>query len=167
MSATPQPPAATATVAVRVDVAPEIAFVVFTAEIDRWWRRGPKYRHAGTAPGSIAIEPQLGGRVFERWRDTDGEHDFELGRVELWQPPRQLRFSWRNATFTAVERTEVEVTFEPSGSGTLVTVRHRGWEQLRQDHPARHAMADAALARSVGMWWSEQLTAMRLFAVLR
>lgn len=156
--------AATATVTVRVDVAPAVAFEVFTAEIDRWWRRGPKYRHAGAAPGSIHLEPRLGGRVYEQWRDADGDHHFELGRVELWQPPARLRFSWRNATFAEPERTEVEVEFAASGSGTLVTVRHRGFEQLRQDHPARHGQDDVAVARMLGLWWGEQLTAMRLLA---
>lgn len=53
------------------------------------------------------------------------------------------------------------MTFTATGTGTLVTVRHRGWETLRQDHPARHGMADAEFARSVGMWWGEQLTALR------
>ncbi|MDO8349469.1 MAG: SRPBCC domain-containing protein [Planctomycetota bacterium] len=162
MSSTERPADATATVAVRVAVVPAVAFEVFTREIDAWWRRGPKFRHAGgAAEASIRIEPGLDGRVLETWRDGEREREFELGRITTWQPPERLAFTWRNATFAPVERTEVEVTFAATGTGTLVTVRHRGWETLRQDHPARHGMQDAEFARSVGMWWSDQLTALR------
>ena len=153
--------AATATVSVRVAARPEVAFDLFTRELDLWWRRGPKYRHAGLHDGTIAIEPRVGGRVFERWHDAAGEHEFELGRVSTWQPPHELGFSWRNATFAPAENTEVAVTFAPAGDGTLVTVRHRGWAEIRDDHPARHGLTGAAFARHLGLWWGEQLSALR------
>lgn len=156
---------ATATVAVRVGVPPQVAFDLFTREIDQWWRRGPKYRHAGSAGGSIHIEPRLGGCVYERWRDARGEQRFDLGRVTAWEPPLRLCFGWRNATFTELERTEVEITFAAVGTGTLVTVRHRGWESLRKDHPARHGLDDdVALAREVALWWGGLLAALRSVA---
>lgn len=152
----------TATIAVRVPVAPAVAFRAFTAELDRWWRRGPKYRHAGNAEGAaIHLEPCVGGRVYETWRDAGGEHEFVLGIVRVFAPGERLVYSWRNETFAPHEDTEVEVTFAAVTSGTLVTVRHRGWEALRRDHPARHAMDDLELSRSVGLWWSEQFRALR------
>jgi uncharacterized protein YndB with AHSA1/START domain len=154
-------PAATATVAVRVGVPPDAAFRAFTGEIDSWWRRGPKYRHAGTQSGELRLEPGIGGRLFERWADGDAMQEFELGRVTIWSPPLRLAFTWRNRTFAPLERTEVDVTFAAMGTGTLVTVRHRGWESLRSDHPARHGQDDAAFARSVGLWWGEQVTSLR------
>ena len=156
---------ATATVAVRVDVDATSAFDLFVLEIDRWWRRGVKFRHAGAAIGAIRIEPRLHGAVFETWSDARGEQRFELGRVIVWQPPHQLAFTWRNATFAPLEQTEVEVTFAPMGKSTLVTVRHRGWEALRRDHPARHGADDEALQRVIGLWWGDQLTSLREFAV--
>ena len=157
----PRSPDATATVAVRVAVPPEVAFEVFTREIDQWWRRGPKYRHAGGAQASIHIEPAVGGRVFEAWRSGGEEREFELGRVIRWEPPGLLAFTWRNATFSPVESTEVVVTFAAAGAGTLVTVRHHGWEALRDDHPVRHGQNDAEFARSLGMWWGDQLSSLR------
>ena len=164
MSAKQEPPAATATVAVRVRVPPAAAFALFTAEIDRWWRRGPKYRHAGRAPdAAIAIEPKVGGRVYERWREGEQAREFVLGTVRVFEPAARLVFSWRNATFAPLEDTEVEVTFAAVSSGTLVTLRHRGWETLRKDHPAKHGMDDAAFARSLGLSWGEQLSALREF----
>jgi uncharacterized protein YndB with AHSA1/START domain len=153
--------AATANVAVRVAVSPAVAFDLFVRELDQWWLHGPKYRHAGSAPGSICIEPSLGGRVFETWHDGAMQREFELGRVTVWQPPERLAFSWRNATFAPLEQTEVDVSFAAVGNGTLVTVRHRGWQALRQDHPARHGMADEEFARSIGMWWGQQLSSLR------
>lgn len=153
---------ATATVAVHVRATPDVTFDLFTRELDLWWRHGPKFRHG--EHGTIAIEPHVGGRVFERWRDAAGEREFELGRVLAWMPGQHLRFSWRNATFAPLERTEVDVTFAAVGRGTLVTVRHTGWETLREDHPARHGMDRAAFARSLGLWWGDQLTALREFA---
>ncbi len=152
---------ATATVAVQVPAPPEVAFDLFTREVDLWWRRGRKFRHGD---GVITIAPGVGGRVYERWRDDQGDREFELGRVTAWQPGVRLQFTWRNATFTPLQDTEVEVTFAAIGSGTLVTVRHRGWDSLPDDHPAKHGMDHAAFARSVGLWWGEQMTALREFA---
>jgi uncharacterized protein YndB with AHSA1/START domain len=155
-------PSATAVVSVRVPVAPAAAFAMFTEEIDQWWRRGPKYRHAGKAAGSrIAIEPGLGGAVTETWRDGTGEHVHELGRVTAWEPPSRLVFGWRNATFGPREQTEVEVTFASAGTATLVTVRHRGWESVRPDHPARHGLDDQGFARMLGLWWGDLLASLR------
>ena len=59
-----------ARVTVTVAVAPSLAFEIFTEEIDRWWRRGIKFRHAGARSGFLRIEPELGGRLFE---SIDGE----------------------------------------------------------------------------------------------
>lgn len=156
-----RPPEATATIAVRVDVAPAVAFDVFVREIDQWWRRGPKFRHAGKSPGTIRIEPCLGGAVVEAWRDGGRERSFELGRITHWQPPDRLAFTFRNATFAPLEQTEVEVTFAAVGSATLVTVRHSGWEALRADHPARHGMGDRELQGSIGSMWGDLLTSLR------
>lgn len=155
-------PAATATVAVQVKVTPDVAFEVFTREIDRWWKRGPKYRRAGNEGGRMAIEPRLGGRVFETWLEGGAERCFDIGRVRVWEPPERLVFGWRNETFEPLEDTEVEVVFEAVRSGTLVTVRHRGFESLREDHPVRHGREAAAFARMIGLWWGELLGEMRV-----
>lgn len=153
----------TASAMVSVAVPPDVAFEVFTAEIDRWWRRGLKYRHAA-GRGFIHLEP-VGGRLFEQFdppADGSPARVVECGRVLAWEPPARLVFSWRNATFSETESTEVEVTFVATASGgTQVTVRHRGWETLPPDHPARHGQEDRAFARSLGLWWGDQLSSLR------
>lgn len=147
-----------ARVSVSVAVPPPLAFEIFTGEIDLWWRRGRKFRHAGTRRGLIRLEPQVGGRLFESFDGERGEHVIEVGRVRVWEPPQRLVFTWRNATFAPNEETEVEVEFKATTSGTLVTVTHRGWSALRADHPARHGLQGAEFARMIGLWWGEQMS---------
>ena len=149
-----------ARVSVSVAVPPARAFEIFTGEIDRWWRRGPKFRHSGQRSGLIHLEPKLGGRLFESI--GDGEHVVEIGRVQVWQPPERVAFTWRNANFAPGESTDVEVVFAPSASGTVVTVTHRGWAALRADHPARHGQQGQAFSRMIGMWWGDQMQSLRL-----
>lgn len=155
-----------ARVSVSVAVPPAVAFEIFTTEINLWWRRGPKFRHAGKRGGFIRLEPQVGGRLFESIDGEGGEHVFEVGRVRVWEPPERLAFSWRNANFGPAEQTDVEVEFKPTASGTLVTVTHRGWAALVADHPARHGQQGADFARMIGLWWGDQMTSLREFARL-
>jgi len=152
-----------ARVSVRVDVPAHDAFRIFTEEIDRWWRRGAKFRHAGARKGIVAIEPREGGRVFE---SVDGDPPFviEIGVVQAWDPPRRLAFSWRNASFAPGEWTLVEVDFAPQRDATLVTVTHSGWAKLRDDHPARHGLAGVAFSRMIAAWWGDQMASLRLTA---
>ena len=51
-------------VTVLVAVDPEVAFKVFTEEIDQWWRRGVKFRVSGKRPGIMRIEPRRADRSF-------------------------------------------------------------------------------------------------------
>ena len=153
-----------ARVSVSVALEPTAAFAVFTGQIDQWWRRGPKYRHAGSRSGLIHLEPRVGGRLFESFESSGATTVIEVGRVKVWAPPERLVFSWRNETFAPDEWTEVEVGFAPSGAGTLVVVTHRGWSSLRADHPARHGLEGRDFSRMIGLWWGEQLSALRIHA---
>ena len=152
-----------ARVSVRVDVAAPEAFRIFTEEIDLWWRRGAKFRHAGARRGIVAIEPRLGGRVFESI-DSEPPVVIEIGVVSAWEPPRRLAFSWRNATFAPGEWTQVEVDFAPQRASTLVTVTHSGWASLRDDHPARHGETGIAFSRTMAAWWGDQMASLRMTA---
>jgi uncharacterized protein YndB with AHSA1/START domain len=151
-------------VTVTVAVPPERAFEVFTTETDLWWRHGPAYRVAGRQPGVLRFEPQIGGRLFEEYASDAGPRLHTIGTITVWDPPTRLVFSWRNTNFAPEEATEVEVRFEPARRGTRVTVEHRGWSRIRDDHPARHGRAPAAFLAELGGWWGELLTAMRVYA---
>ena len=149
-----------ASVSVFVRVAVGDAFDVFTREIDLWWRTGPAYRIAGRRRGQLVFEPRLGGRLFETFETTES-HTIQVGTVIAWEPPRRLALTWRGVNFKPHEATEVEVRFEPSGEGTMVTVVHSGWSALPEDHPARHGQVGADFSRRIGMWWSGLMTSFR------
>jgi uncharacterized protein YndB with AHSA1/START domain len=140
MTARVDPPGDRARVSVMVAVDRETAFRIFTEEIDQWWRRGLKYRVAGTKRGFIRLEGGVGGRVFESFDGPSGTRIVETGKITSWEPPSQFAFEWRAVNFTPAETTLVEVVFESQRSGTLVTVTHRGWSAIRADHPARHGL---------------------------
>ena len=149
---------------VQVALPPDRAFSVFTGEIDRWWRRGLRFRHFSGTRGIIHLEPTLGGRLFESFEQDGTTHVVQTGKIIEWAPPARLVFEWRNSTFTPDETTVVEVVFEPNARGTLVTVTHSGWSTLRPDHPARHGHPVDAFIRERAMWWSDLMTALRRFA---
>jgi len=142
---------------VLVQVPPTEAFRIFTEEIDLWWRGGLKYR-MGRKDSVLQLEPRLGGRLFET---VAGKIVHETGRITLWEPPNRLLLDWRVSNFTADEKTEVEVRFEPSPSGTLVTVQHRGFSRLRPDHPVRHGEEPSAFVRRMALWWGSLLSSLR------
>lgn len=150
-----------ARVSVFVRVSPEDAFDVFTREIDAWWRTGPKYRVAGRRRGALFFEPHEGGRLYETFEAAGGTRTVEVGRVTLWEPPSRLSLEWRASNFAPGEVTIVEVAFAASGEGTLVTVCHRGWSALRDDHPVRHGLRGAEFSRMIGLWWGGLMTGLR------
>lgn len=149
-----------AVVSALVKVEPAEAFRIFTEEIDLWWRGGMKYR-IGRKRSVVHLEPKLGGRLFESFETAAGEKVKETGRVTCFEPPRRLVLEWRAVNFAPDETTEVEVSFEASPSGTLVTVRHRGWAKIRADHPVRHGADVPSFIGNLGMWWADLLTSLR------
>ncbi len=136
-------------------------FDLFTAQIENWWKRGPRYRNSGATVGLIHIEPKLDGRLFESWSEGNAERAFEIGRVTQWEPHQAFAFTWRNSNFNNDEVTLVELNFEDCGETTMITVIHSGWAAIREDHPARHGLSVVAFQQLIGMWWGDQLTSLR------
>jgi hypothetical protein len=67
---------------VTVRAAPARAFALFAGDFARWW---PLSRvHTGPDPVDCAIEPRVGGRVFERAADG---HETAWGTVLAYDPP--------------------------------------------------------------------------------
>lgn len=155
------PPGDSARASVFVRVPCDEAFAIFTEEIDRWWRTGPRYRIAGRRRGQLFLEPRLGGRMFETFELSSGSRTIEVGKVTRFEPPSTLELEWRGVNFAPHEKTFVSVTFEAAGEGTMVSVCHRGWSALPDDHPARHGNVGADFSRMIGMWWGGLLTALR------
>ena len=150
-----------AKVTVTVAADPATAFAIFTEETDLWWRRGFKFRMAGRQPGTLLFEGGVGGRLMEQFATPDGPRVVVMGQITVWDPPNRFAFVWRAANFAPEESTEVEVLFEAAGEQTRVTVCHRGWAQLRADHPVRHGADAAGTIRNIGLWWGELMTSLR------
>ena len=113
-----------------VNAPPDRAFAVFTAGFAGWW---PSTHHIGKADmAHCAIEPQVGGRWFER--GVDGSECL-WGHVLAWEPPTRVVLSWMTNGQWAhdpdpAKASEVEVTFAPAGDGrTRVTLEHRHFER--------------------------------------
>ena len=121
----------------RVKLALAAAFDLFARQMGQWW---PKGRTIAPSPhADIVVEPQAGGRWFER--DADG-NETRWGKVLAWDPPSRLLLGWQlncDWGYDPELLTEVELTFAPAdGGGTLVRLEHRNLERFGAD-AARHA----------------------------
>ena len=110
--------------AVTVRATPARAFALFAEDFGRWW---PLSRvHTGPDPVDCAIEPRVGGRVFERAADG---RETRWGTVLAYEPPHRLAFSWV-VELSAGQEQLVEIRFTPQERGTRVELTHSGWEKL-------------------------------------
>ena len=139
------------------------AFQLFTDDVDKWWKRGPRFRVDASRPSRMRFEPRVGGRFVEAYDDSS-EDLFEHGKVRVWDPVDRIVFEMRGRDFQPDERTEVEVRFEDAdaaGGKTRVTVFHRGWELLPPDHPVRHGHEGMAFDNLMRTWWAELLVSLQ------
>ncbi len=141
-------------IALRVGASPERAFEVFTRDIALWWKPNTLFAFTPRSPGALSFEPGEGGRLIET---RDGGKFFEIGRIEIWDPPQRLVFSWRQASFSPDQNTLVEVRFEAVEAQTRVTVTHSGWDSVSATHVARHGFPDGIFMRRHGEWWQSLL----------
>jgi len=119
----------------------EAAFRRFTADFGQWW---PSSTHSigGSLVARIVFECELGGRIFEEFKDG---RRYQWGRLTAWEPPQRVAFTWHPSKDESVAQ-DVEVTFVPQPSGgTRVVLVSSGWEKLG---------ANAARARKgYGLGW--------------
>jgi uncharacterized protein YndB with AHSA1/START domain len=149
-------------VSIDVAVPPAVAFEVFTAEIDQWWGRGPRFRFLAPYGGTLRLEPGVGGRLLH---EADAPaRVFVVGTVAAWEPPRRLGLSWRLPNFAPGQETRVEILFEAIDEGTRVTVAHDGWDALPAAHPARHGHLGREFVVFKGRWWGDLLAAAKQHA---
>jgi uncharacterized protein YndB with AHSA1/START domain len=142
-------------VSLRVAASAQHAFDVFTRDIGLWWRPNELFQFTPKGAGTLSFEPGPRGRLIETF--ANGEC-FEIGRVTAWEPGERLAFGWRQASFRDDQMTYVEVRFEAVGEGTTrVTVEHRGWDSVPQDHVARHRFPDRVFVQRHAEWWQTLL----------
>ncbi len=109
---------------ITVRCTPDQAFDLFTAGIARWW---PLATHSVGLEdaANCAIEPRVGGRLFET--DKAGS-ERQWGEVLVWEPPRRLVFTWHPGRAAETAQT-VEVTFTGEGDVTVLRLEHRDWHR--------------------------------------
>jgi hypothetical protein len=145
-------------VSIRVPAEPLRTFEAFTEEIGLWWQPNGLFAITPKGDGRLAFERGVGGRLFTTF--ADGE-EFEIGRISVWEPGKRRAVSWRPSSFSAEQRTEVEVLFEAVGTETRVSIEHRAWDTIPQKHVARHGFPEQVTLRRVGEWWRTSLTVLR------
>ncbi|MES2391337.1 MAG: SRPBCC family protein [Acidobacteriota bacterium] len=130
-------------VSIVVNATPELAFRVYTEELDSWW---PKSHHIGQSAMTRAVmEPGVNGRVYSEQEDGGS---VQWGKVLEWDPPRRFVMAWQITPRWQFEPdgakcSEVEVSFtaQPDGQ-TLVALEHRHFE--------RHGEGSATMRSQVG-----------------
>lgn len=110
---------------VTVRAAPARAFELFADNLARWWPLAQF--HTAPDPVDCAIEPRVGGRVFERGADG---RETAWGTVLVYEPPHRLAFSWLIGGLSPEEAQQIDIRFAPAESGTRVELSHTGWEKL-------------------------------------
>jgi hypothetical protein len=85
--------------------------------------------------GHLWFEPGEDGRLVAILED---DRKFDEGRIKVWQPGERLALTWRHATFAPDQSTQLDVRFEAVDNETRITVEHRSWEMLPQEHAERH-----------------------------
>ena len=143
-------------VSLRVPATPERAFEAFTREIGQWWRPNELFQFTPRSPGVLSFDGE--DRLVET---LPNGKVFEVGKVSAWEPPHRLVVGWRQAAFEPDQHTEVEVTFEPVGEETRVTVCHSGWDTVPDTHVAKHGFPEPLFLRRHAEWWQALLASMR------
>jgi uncharacterized protein YndB with AHSA1/START domain len=151
-------------VAVRVGVDQEVAFEKFTRDIGQWWRPNALFAPGRPTPRRLTMHPGVDGRLVETYDDGS---EFEIGRIKVWEPPSRLVVSWRPASFTQDQETEVHVRFEALHGETRVTVEHYGWDAIPERHAARHGFPLHVFQQRLAEWWQALLASYRAAAAQR
>ncbi len=103
----------------------EHAFGTFARRTSLWWPSSHSF--SGDPELEVMIEPQVGGRIYER-TPTGDEHDW--GEVTSWDEPRGLSYRWHLGTDRS-RATQVTITFSEAAPGrTMVQIVHGGWDAL-------------------------------------
>jgi uncharacterized protein YndB with AHSA1/START domain len=108
-----------------VQAPPSVAWRVFTGQMGSWWPLA-HYKIGKANAVDAIIEPNVGGRWFERGEDGS---TCNWGSVLAWEPPSRLVLSWDISADWQYDpdlKTEIEIRFIAEGKdATRVELEHR------------------------------------------
>jgi uncharacterized protein YndB with AHSA1/START domain len=113
---------------VNVNASPEIAWRVFTQQMGTWWPLS-MYKIGKVAAVDAVIEPEVGGRWYERGEDGS---TCDWGRVLVWEPPERLVLTYdidADWKFDPNLNTVLEIRFIAEGGATRVELEHRNLDR--------------------------------------
>lgn len=98
------------------------------AQLLGWWgdRRSFRSTH-------WEIDPRVGGKWLSRWEGPDGARFALGGEVLEIEPPRVLAYTWWDERYPGLPQTTVRYELTPTPMGTLVTMTHEGFDDVRAD----------------------------------
>src|SRR5258708_2946799 len=144
-------------VSIRVGATRLRAFEAFTEEIGEWWRPNPLFALTPRGDGHLRFEPGEGRRLVATL--AKGK-EIEVGRITVWKPGERPALTWRHATFAPAQSPQVDVRFEAAVPQTRVTVGHRGWDEIPQDHVGRHGFELMLFQRRQAEHWRGLVTSL-------
>ena len=95
-----------------------------------WWGDDQTYHTTGWR-----CDLRVGGKSIARGKGLDGSTFSVEGEYLQVHPPKQLTFTWK-PSWSEEGRTVVDLAFEPTVGGTLLTVKHSGFasDQTFESH---------------------------------
>lgn len=87
-------------------------------ELEEWWSEG------------VTLEPKVGGKFREAWKDDKGTAQLASGKVLAVKPKNEIRFSWREKDWLNDVYTECLIQIEDEKKHRLLTIVHSGWDKL-------------------------------------
>jgi uncharacterized protein YndB with AHSA1/START domain len=139
---------------VSVQAPPAVAWRVFTERLSTWWPLD-RYTIGKVKAVDAIIEPQVGGRWYERGEDGS---TCDWGRVLAWEPHSRLVLTWDISADWQPDpnlKTEIEVRFIPEGNErTRVELEHRHLDRFgaRRDEMRRIFDTEGDWGRVLGMF---------------
>ncbi len=108
---------------IEIEAAPETVFDAFTdpGQLASWWGSAETYRTS-----NWQIDLRAGGKWSCEARNAEGAMTVHGVYLEV-DPPRKVAYTW-NPAWDPGPETEIHITLEPRGSGTLVRLVHSGFE---------------------------------------
>jgi uncharacterized protein YndB with AHSA1/START domain len=137
-----------------VQAPPAVAWRVFTEKLGTWWPLD-RYTIGKVKAVDAIIEPQVGGRWYERGEDGS---TCDWGRVLAWEPHSRLVLTWDISADWQPDpnlKTEIEVRFIPEGKErTRVELEHRHLDRFgaRRDEMRRIFDTEGDWGRVLGMF---------------